>query len=622
MAGYRFARGLAFGAACAFALGCIAESGPDEATFDTAEQALLSGPAWPQWGQNERHAGSLGVVGQPFLKTYLNYVYDPLVPDETGYNEGDLLAHYMTPLTESDAVYMEQKQGTYSPNTYSTQQWGIVKFQWVKGQLVKKWSMWSDWKAVGSQWDFWEPVFHATLANGYLYVPGAKGTMLKVRKSDGTIVSTIKPIGNNDGNTFTVSPPTADANGNLYFTVLKLTGESMSVTVSADESFTAPRSAKNWHAPRTSNFYGKDAVDSWLVKVAPNDTTKIASFSKLIPGAPKANDDCLTTFSETTLPWPPSPDAVPDTYKCGTQRAAVNAAPAVAADGTIYLISRAHFVSRYGYLVAVKPDLTPKWAATLRDRFNDGCGVALADGGQLPPNGAPGGCRVGANVGVDPATNRPGGGRVLDDASSSPTIAPDGSIYYGAYSRYNYFQGHLMHFSATGGYLNAYGFGWDTTPAIWVHSGTYSVITKDNHYSEGGSYCNDPSICPEDRNEVFPENPEAYRVTQLSPDLQVEWTFVANNPNTCHRDAAGAVTCVNDHPHSFEWCVNAPAVDANGTVFANSEDGWLYALAQGGTVKDAIFQQNTIGAAYTPASLGTDGKIYSQNSGHLFVIGK
>jgi len=28
-----------------------------------------------------------------------------------------------------------------------------------------------------------------------------------------------------------------------------------------------------------------------------------------------------------------------------------------------------------------------------------------------------------------------------------------------------------------------------------------------------------------------------------------------------------------------------------------------------------------VGAAYTPASIGSDGKIYSQNAGHLFVLG-
>jgi hypothetical protein len=35
-----------------------------------------------------------------------------------------------------------------------------------------------------------------------------------------------------------------------------------------------------------------------------------------------------------------------------------------------------------------------------------------------------------------------------------------------------------------------------------------------------------------------------------------------------------------------------------------------------------IFQQLALGAAYTPASIGGDGKIYSQNDGHLFVVGQ
>jgi hypothetical protein len=35
-----------------------------------------------------------------------------------------------------------------------------------------------------------------------------------------------------------------------------------------------------------------------------------------------------------------------------------------------------------------------------------------------------------------------------------------------------------------------------------------------------------------------------------------------------------------------------------------------------------IFQQLALGAAYTPASIGVDGKIYSQTDGHLFVVGQ
>ena len=68
--------------------------------------------------------------------------------------------------------------------------------------------------------------------------------------------------------------------------------------------------------------------------------------------------------------------------------------------------------------------------------------------------------------------------------------------------------------------------------------------------------------------------------------------------------------------------MNAPAVDINGTVFSNSEDGNLYALNQGGTLRQKLFQQLALGAAYTPTSLGGDGKIYSENAGHLFVVGK
>jgi outer membrane protein assembly factor BamB len=82
------------------------------------------------------------------------------------------------------------------------------------------------------------------------------------------------------------------------------------------------------------------------------------------------------------------------------------------------------------------------------------------------------------------------------------------------------------------------------------------------------------------------------------------------------------VTCVDDHPNSFEWCVNAFVIDSNGVVYVNSEDGNLFAIFQGGTLKQKIFQQLALGAAYTPTSLGSDGKIYSQNAGRLFVVGK
>jgi hypothetical protein len=372
----------------------------------------------------------------------------------------------------------------------------------------------------------------------------------------------------------------------------------------------------------SGTFYQKDVVDSWLVKVTPGDAITKVSYSVLTAGAPAGTAQCLNVFDATQLPWPPSPTAVPPSVTCGTQRAALNIAPAIAPDGMIYTISRAHFISRWGYLVAVNPNLTQKWIASLRDRFNDGCGVPLNQGGQLPPNGTPGGCRAGANLGVDPATNRPGGGRVLDDSSSSPVVGPDGAIYYGAYSRYNYAQGHLMKFNPNGTYGGAYLFGWDITPGIYVHGGTYSIVTKDNHYGEEtGSYCDVEEFCPGDRNVNHPQYPEEYRITQLNKNMHVEWSYKNTNTLACTRDANGNVTCVDDHPHSFEWCVNAFVIDGNGTVLANSEDGHLFAIDQGGTLRKKIFQQLALGAAYTPTSIGSDGRVYSQNAGHLFVAG-
>jgi len=96
----------------------------------------------------------------------------------------------------------------------------------------------------------------------------------------------------------------------------------------------------------------------------------------------------------------------------------------VAADGTIYFISRAHFNYYWSYVIAVNPDLTLKWDRSMRNRFHDGCNVLL------PPNGTDGGCPEGTHNGVDPFDNLPGSGRVTDNSTASPVAAPDGSVIY------------------------------------------------------------------------------------------------------------------------------------------------------------------------------------------------
>src|SRR5262249_55398804 len=286
----------------------------------------------------------------------------------------------------------------------------------------------------------WEPVFHAALINGSVFVPGFGGSIYKLNETDGTVVTHYRPFGaQDDPFKFVAGPLTVDHAGNVYYTVIAL--------------------------DKTLGWDG-DTRGSWLVRITPQGNMGTVKFSTLVPDAP------------TTCDGDP----------CGSQRPAMNAAPAIANDGkTIYIISRAQFFLNYAYVVAVNANLTPKWHTSLRN--------------QIP--------------GVD--------GWVTNLSSSTPAVAPDGSILFGALSSSGD-RGNLFKLSSAGKFLATYDFGWDETPAIYAHDGTYSVILKDNFYDTGGPFY----------------------ITQLDANLVPEWRY--------------------QNPSNREWCVNAPAVDADGTV--------------------------------------------------------
>jgi len=63
------------------------------------------------------------------------------------------------------------------------------------------------------------------------------------------------------------------------------------------------------------------------------------------------------------------------------------------------------------------------------------------------------------------------------------------------------------------------------------------------------------------------------------------------------------------------------AVDRNGVVHANSEDGNLYSIDSAGRLVGRIFLKAAIGAPYTPLAIDGNGRIYTQNAGMLFVVG-
>jgi len=308
----------------------------------------------------------------------------------------------------------------------------------------------------------------------------------------------------------------------------------------------------------------------------------------------------------------------------------MNVAPAVAPDGTIYTVSVADNSSRYAFMVAANPDLSPKWHTSLRNTLHDGCGVTIPIQSQpgVPEKGK---CNYGAPIGVDPATNHAGEGRVIDQSSSSPTVLPDGNVLYGAYSRYNVSRGHLFKFNGSSGAVTAtYDFGWDSTPAVFSHDGSYSMVIKDNHYDEEeGFYCNASASVPVSQTVCAFTNVPAgpFYITQLNPNLAPEWKAHSTETNSCSPSG-----CVSDHPNGFEWCINAPVVDANHTVYVESEDGNIYKIPQGqhgvfdlpptgSGAATRLFLRLALGAAYTPFSIDEQGRLYAQNAGHLFIVG-
>ena len=541
-------------------------------------------------------------------------VYDPYVAQEQAENSGELLAHYQAPLTNGEDVFMEfisgkyvscNPAGSYTPfpcgnDNWFNQVWSEKRLHWEAGRLVEKWSFASDWKPepdAGGELGGWQPVFHAALPGDSLWVPGAGGTVYQLAIGSGHAVARFNPFGNTiDPNTFVSSPITVDAQGNVYYNVLKL-------NITNDSNTNDP-----WSFGPNGNGTGVTCIpDAWLVKISTTGAIAKVSY-KSLTYSPAAPATCSATFGLSSLPWPPSPTATPRTVPCLSQRPGVNITPAIAPDGTIYSVTVAHnpFASRYAYIVAFHNDLSLKWTASLRNRLDDGCGVLVPIAASNTPQANA--CRFGASFGVDPATNQKPAGRVIDQSSSSPVVTPDGGVIYGSYTRYDFARGHMVRFDSQGNFAAAYHFGWDSTPAVYQHSGTYSVVIKDNHY-DAGNYCEPDPKVPVSKKVCVDAPKGPYYITQLDPYMNIEWQFKNTSTDTTHNNG-------------FEWCINAPAIDLFGNVYANSEDGKLYVIKQGGPLLGNIFLNQAIGAAYTPLSLGPDGRIYTENDGILFAVGQ
>jgi hypothetical protein len=577
------------------ALGCSSSS-PSELPFIVDPARSDAGCDWTQWGQNWAHTGVTCTPAQGLSATLAVIVFDPFVDQEVAEAEAflgteGLLTHYAAPLVIGDDAYISVKSGSYvscnppgsgTPfpcgfDNWNSQTWTVQYRSWNGSTLALQETLTSDW--IRPPWqavDGWEPVFQPAISGSTLWVPGAAGTVLKAdRKALGSFTK-VNPFNGLDPNRYTTGPLVVDVDGTLLYNVIQL----------------APTD------PTQNDAKG------YLVRIPPTGSPTVVDYQSIVQGAPGPNASCPYTFGAGGIsrPWPAT---VPvPTGLCGSQRPGFNSGPAIGPGGTIFLVSRAHFSPNESSVVALNPDLTPKWTFRMREFLDDGCGVLIPSDATSSQSRH---CRTGAPQGVDPFTGLKPSVWVVDDASSVPVALPDGAVLYGGYTSYNTARGHLVKVGPDGKLMGTFDFGWDVTPAVWVHGNTYSIITKDNHYFSWTSQGEGP-----------------FYITQLKRDLTIDWSFRSTQTQSCATQPDGGVDCVSppDHPGGFEWCVNAPAVAPDGTVYANSEDGRVYSIKQGGTLGEQRFLIQSLAAAYTPITVDSKGRVYSLNGGILTVVGQ
>jgi len=257
-----------------------------------------------------------------------------------------------------------------------------------------------------------------------------------------------------------------------------------------------------------------------------------------------------------------------------------NCAPALTADGAKLYIAVNQSSFSYGYLCLVE-------SATLTAVQS----ILLTD----PRNGI-------------------GNAQLPDDGTASPTIGPDGDVYFGVLEGNfpsNHDRGWLLHFNSGLTTLKIPGaFGWDDSASIvpkalvpsYTGNSTYLVLTKYNNYA-------DPGIGGNGMNMVAVLDPNTSMIDPITGATVMNTVLTILGP-----------TANPDLPGVDEWCINSAAIDpVNKCAIVNSEDGHVYRWDfTTNSLTAALDLTNPTGEAYTSTLIGPDGAIYAINNAKLY----
>jgi len=260
---------------------------------------------------------------------------------------------------------------------------------------------------------------------------------------------------------------------------------------------------------------------------------------------------------------------------------AMNCAPAISVDGATVYIAVSDGGS--GYLVGLDATtLAPKYKARLTDPVSKQ--VAY----------------------------------VSDNSSATPTIGPDGNIYYGVLENGDEHdcRGWLLSFSADLATQNTPGsFGWDNTVAVvparavpqYHGTSKYYLMSKYNNYYGCSPY-------GDGHNRIAILDPKATQHDRYSTATVMKEVETILDPHQVPGEPTGVV---------YEWCINTAVVDRkNKSVIANDEDGYSYRWdLTTNSLTQTLQTGPPLGQAYTPTLIGPDGTVYAINDATLYAMG-
>jgi hypothetical protein len=510
-----------------------------------ASGALAQG--WLCYGGNAQHSGVYTGTSQ----TASLIKWQAPLDDDPAYYGGEVLAHFAAPMvTPTNTVVYGYRFTTTVNSQPDYDNWKVLGRTGATGKSL--WTMNTDYSAAVIWSNDWTSVFPITLfqssstsARG-VAAGGAGGSIL-VRNNADTAAGTVTRM--------------------VFYT--SLANYTKNAAAFAPIKINTPLSADT-----TGNIYfGYEVTGSVPSSVASLGTGGIAKVN--------ARTGATTFASVQSLKFDTS-----------LSRSAMNAAPAVSADGNYIYVA---LTGGNPYLVKLKTkDLSLVAHAQMFDPSIQGANVSL-----------------------------------IDESSASPMIGPDGHVFMGVFGnqwRESHgwmlqFDGDLSQVDTNGKTYPVGSFGWDDTAVVvqsnlvssYKGSAKYLILTKYNNYDDNDG---DPGANGQNHVAILDPTSNSTSTDRQSGIPVMNEVLLVLGITKSHNDG--------NFPNAVnEWCINSAAVDVNRkSAIINSEDGHMYRWDfTTNSLTESLLLAPPTGEAYTMTAIGPDGQIYIINDTILFAIG-